>query len=113
MEGIAAGIKYCDETNLKAEAELVAFFRNAGLKVYEADVDAFSTHVLDLYLNQISPRPGTSPCLKKSRQPPNKSFFNRLRECRATGIPVSRLQINTPARGCQYEKNPARDKASL
>ena len=50
MEGIAAGIKYCDETNLKAEAELVAFFRNAGLKVYEADVDAFSTHVLDLYL---------------------------------------------------------------
>jgi len=50
MEGVAAGIKYCDETNLKAEAELVAFFRNAGLKVYEADVDAFSTHVLDLYL---------------------------------------------------------------
>ena len=50
MEGIAAGIKYCDETNLKAEAELVAFFRNAGLKVYEADVNAFSTHVLDLYL---------------------------------------------------------------
>ncbi len=50
MEGIAAGIKYCDETNLKAEAELVAFFREAGLKVYEADVDAFSTHVLDQYL---------------------------------------------------------------
>jgi TRAP-type transport system periplasmic protein len=50
MEGIAAGIKYCDETNLKAEAELVAFFRSAGLKVYEADINAFSTHVLDLYL---------------------------------------------------------------
>ncbi len=51
MEGVKAGIKYCDETNLKAEAELVAFFEKAGLKVYKADIDAFSTHVLDQYLN--------------------------------------------------------------
>ncbi len=50
MEGVKAGIKYCDETNLKAEAELVQFFKNAGLKVYEADVDAFRKHVLDQYL---------------------------------------------------------------
>ncbi|HWR13041.1 MAG TPA: sialic acid TRAP transporter substrate-binding protein SiaP [Rectinemataceae bacterium] len=51
MEGVKAGIKYCDDTNLKAEAELVAFFENAGLKVYKADIDAFSKHVLDQYLN--------------------------------------------------------------
>jgi tripartite ATP-independent transporter DctP family solute receptor len=51
MEGIRAGIKYCDETNLKAEAELVQFFKDAGLKVYEADLNAFSKAVLDQYLN--------------------------------------------------------------
>jgi tripartite ATP-independent transporter DctP family solute receptor len=50
MEGIRAGIKYCDETNLKAEAELVQFFKDAGLKVYNADLNAFSSHVLDQYL---------------------------------------------------------------
>jgi len=51
MEGVKAGIKYCDETNLKAEAELVDFFKKAGLKVYQADIDAFSKHVLNEYLN--------------------------------------------------------------
>ncbi len=51
MEGVKAGIKYCDDTNLKAEAELVAFFEKAGLKVYKADIDAFSKYVLDQYLN--------------------------------------------------------------
>lgn len=51
MEGVQAGIKYCDETNLKAEAELVDFFKKAGLKVYNADIDAFSKHVLELYLD--------------------------------------------------------------
>jgi tripartite ATP-independent transporter DctP family solute receptor len=50
MEGIKAGIKYCDETNLKAEAELVEFFKSQGLKVYYADLNAFSDHVLPLYL---------------------------------------------------------------
>jgi tripartite ATP-independent transporter DctP family solute receptor len=50
MEGVKAGIKYCDETNLKAEAELVQFFRDSGLSVYNADLDAFSSHVLDQYL---------------------------------------------------------------
>ena len=50
MEGVKAGIKYCDETNLKAEAELVDFFKKAGLSVYKADVDAFSKHVQALYL---------------------------------------------------------------
>ena len=51
MEGVQAGIKYCDETNLKAEAELVDCFKKAGLKVYNADIDAFSKHVLQLYLD--------------------------------------------------------------
>ncbi|HOX32017.1 MAG TPA: sialic acid TRAP transporter substrate-binding protein SiaP [Spirochaetales bacterium] len=51
MEGVKAGIKYCDETNLKAEAELVEFFKGAGLKIYYADIDAFSSHVLKQYLD--------------------------------------------------------------
>jgi tripartite ATP-independent transporter DctP family solute receptor len=50
MEGVKAGIKRCDEMNLKAEAELVQFFKDAGLKVYDADLKAFSSHVLDQYL---------------------------------------------------------------
>ncbi|HQB54078.1 MAG TPA: sialic acid TRAP transporter substrate-binding protein SiaP [Sphaerochaeta sp.] len=50
MEGVKAGIEYCDTTNLKAEAELVDFFKNAGLKVYYADLDAFADHVLAQYL---------------------------------------------------------------
>ena len=50
MEGIKAGIKYCDETNLKAEAELIEFFKAQGLKIYYADLDAFSGHVLKAYL---------------------------------------------------------------
>lgn len=51
MEGVKAGIEYCDKTNLKAETELVAFFKSEGLSVYEADVDAFASHVLAQYLD--------------------------------------------------------------
>jgi len=51
MEGVKAGIKYCDDTNLKAEAELVDFFKKAGLSVYKADVDTFSKHVQAQYLS--------------------------------------------------------------
>lgn len=50
MEGVKAGIKYCDETNLKQEAEVVQFFKDNGLKVYNADLNAFSSYVLDQYL---------------------------------------------------------------
>ncbi len=50
MEGVKAGIEYCDSVNLKAEAELVQFFKDAGLKVYEADLNAFADHVLSQYL---------------------------------------------------------------
>ena len=51
MEGVRAGVQYCDQTNLGLEAELVQYFRNAGLSIYEADIQAFSSHVLDQYLN--------------------------------------------------------------
>jgi tripartite ATP-independent transporter DctP family solute receptor len=51
LEGVKAGIKYCDATNLKLESELVEFFKNAGLKVYNADLDAFADYVLGQYLN--------------------------------------------------------------
>jgi len=51
LEGVKAGIKYCDATNLKLESELVEFFKSAGLKVYYADLDAFADYVLGQYLN--------------------------------------------------------------
>ncbi|MPM35382.1 hypothetical protein SDC9_81973 [bioreactor metagenome] len=50
MEGVKAGIEYCDTTNLKAEAELVDYFKSAGMKIYYADLDASSEHVLAQYL---------------------------------------------------------------
>ncbi|WP_018526744.1 MULTISPECIES: sialic acid TRAP transporter substrate-binding protein SiaP [Alkalispirochaeta] len=50
LEGVRAGIAHCDATNLQAEAELIEYFRNAGMKVYEADIDAFRSHVLGQYL---------------------------------------------------------------
>ena len=51
MEGVRAGIAYGDAANIRAEQELVQYFRNAGLSVHYADIDAFSRHVLDQYLN--------------------------------------------------------------
>lgn len=50
MEGIEAGRKYCDETNLEKEKNLVEAFKEKGLSVYNADIDAFSKQVLDTYL---------------------------------------------------------------
>jgi tripartite ATP-independent transporter DctP family solute receptor len=50
-QGVQAGIKYCDETNLKAEEEVIQYLKTQGMKVYEADLNAFQTHVLDQYLN--------------------------------------------------------------
>lgn len=51
MEGVKAGIEFCDTTNLKAEAELVEFFKSEGLSIYQADLDAFAEHVLAQYLD--------------------------------------------------------------
>jgi len=50
MQGVKAGIELCDKTNLDAEAKLIEFFKAQGLKVYNADLDAFSKEVLDKYL---------------------------------------------------------------
>ncbi len=51
MQGVEAGRKFCDETNLDREANLVEFFKSKGLSVYNADLDAFADHVLEVYLN--------------------------------------------------------------
>lgn len=50
MEGVKAGIEFCDKTNRAAEAELIGFFKSQGLKVYNADLNAFSKEVLGKYL---------------------------------------------------------------
>lgn len=50
-QGIEAGREYCDTTNLDKESKLIEFFKEQGVSVYEADIDAFSEHVLDSYLN--------------------------------------------------------------
>ncbi len=49
-EGIEVGRAYCDDTNLQKEAELTAFFEQQGLSIYEADHDAFASHVMECYL---------------------------------------------------------------
>ena len=51
MQGIEAGRKFCDETNLAREANLVEFFKSKGLSIYYADLDAFAEHVLEVYVN--------------------------------------------------------------
>ncbi|MEG1604932.1 MAG: sialic acid TRAP transporter substrate-binding protein SiaP [Clostridia bacterium] len=51
LKGVEAGRKFCDETNLGREAELIDTFKAAGLSIYYADLDAFAEHVLDYYLN--------------------------------------------------------------
>ena len=50
LDGVEAGRKFCDETNLGREAELVEFFKQQGLSVYEADLDAFTEEVQAYYL---------------------------------------------------------------
>lgn len=41
----------CDKLNNEREAELIEFFKSEGLKVYNADIDAFSKEVLGKYLD--------------------------------------------------------------
>lgn len=55
LQGIEAGRDYCDTTNLQKEADLVSFFEEQGLSIYEADIPTFQDHVLNYYLdNDIS-----------------------------------------------------------
>ena len=51
LQGVEAGREYCDSTNLQKESELVDFFEEQGLSVYNADIAAFQSHVMDCYLN--------------------------------------------------------------
>ncbi len=51
MEGVEAGRRYCDDTNIAMEAELVSFFEEEGLHIYYPDVDAFQAYALECYLN--------------------------------------------------------------
>ena len=51
MQGVEAGRQYCDDTNNAREASLIEFFEEQGLSVYYPDVEAFSTHVTEYYLN--------------------------------------------------------------
>ena len=55
LEAIEVGRDFCDSTNLQKESELVAFFEEQGVSVYDADIAAFQEHVLSYYLeNEIS-----------------------------------------------------------
>lgn len=67
MKGVEAGRKYCDETNLEREANLVKFFEEQGLKVYNADLDAFADHVLEFYLNDPFSQSWDKDLLEKVR----------------------------------------------
>ncbi len=51
LQGVEAGREYCDTTNLQLEDELVEFFEDEGLSVYEADIPTFQEHVLNYYLD--------------------------------------------------------------
>ncbi|MDO4800467.1 MAG: sialic acid TRAP transporter substrate-binding protein SiaP, partial [Bacillota bacterium] len=51
MEALEAARKVCDETNIGREAELIEFFKSEGLKVYQADIEAFSKEVLSKYVD--------------------------------------------------------------
>lgn len=51
LEAVEAARQTCDETNLQIESEVQDFLKEQGLSIYEADVQAFSEHVLDAYLN--------------------------------------------------------------
>lgn len=50
-QAIAAGVAFNNENRIKDEKELLAFFKDQGLKVYAPDVEAFRTHVQKVYLD--------------------------------------------------------------
>lgn len=51
MQGVDAMVKMCDDMTLDGEASLVDFFKSKGIAIYDADIPAFSKHVLDAYLS--------------------------------------------------------------
>lgn len=67
MEGVKANLDYCYDTNVKIESEILDFFKSEGLKVYYADLDAFSSHVLDQYLKSDYAKTWDMDLFKKIR----------------------------------------------
>ena len=67
MEGVAANLKYCYDTNVQIESEILDFFKAEGLKIYYADLNAFSTHVLDQYLKSDYAKTWDMELFKKIR----------------------------------------------
>ena len=53
-EAIEAARKVCDETNLKAEAELLSYFKSQGMTVVKPDKDAFIKYAQKMYLDNKS-----------------------------------------------------------
>lgn len=51
LESLEEARNLCDTLNNDREAELIEFFKGEGLKVYYADLDAFSKEVLAKYLD--------------------------------------------------------------
>lgn len=51
LDAMEVARKACDEQTQKSEQELVSFFKEQGLSIYEADVEAFRNHVLQKYLD--------------------------------------------------------------
>ena len=51
MEGFEAAREYCEKANVDSVDSAIEFLKANGLKVYEADIDVFSKHVQDYYLN--------------------------------------------------------------
>jgi len=53
QKAIEKARKFCDETNLKAEAELLDFFRSQGLIIVEdPDKEAFAAYAKNSYLTE-------------------------------------------------------------
>jgi TRAP-type transport system periplasmic protein len=50
LEAAAAAVKYNNENRIKDEADLLAFVKEKGLKVYSPDIDAFRKTVQQAYL---------------------------------------------------------------
>jgi len=53
-KAIEAARKVCDDTNLKAEAELLSFFKSSGMTIVKPDKDAFIKYAQKMYLDNKS-----------------------------------------------------------
>jgi len=54
MQAIEVARQTCDELNLQQEAELVEFFKNAGMTIIEPDVEPWVEYAQNMYLNDTA-----------------------------------------------------------